>query len=61
MEDLKKNILTYEYKKYTLNKVITISPLENQIFSFITTVVDKYKLGTICRVAGGWVRDKVDN
>ena len=59
MENVKKNILTYEYKKFQINTSIQLTKKEEEIFSIIKKVVEKYKTNTVCRVAGGWVRDKV--
>lgn len=38
---------------------IGLTPNEEQIFNFIKMILKKYELKTICRVAGGWVRDKI--
>jgi hypothetical protein len=59
MDNVRKNILTYDLKKYALKSTIDVTKEESEIFSLLNKVVEKYKLGTVCRVAGGWVRDKV--
>jgi len=38
---------------------ITLNNYEKQLFKELLDIVDTKKLGTILRVAGGWVRDKV--
>jgi len=47
------------YKLAKLNTDIKITPLEESIFNLIRDVIREYNLGTVPRVAGGWVRDKV--
>ena len=57
-------LLKYEYKKpLNLNKKISLNEQENKIFSFIKNTLIKYNLfnKVICRIVGGWVRDKLLN
>ena len=57
-------LLKCEYKKpLNLNKKISLNEQENKIFSFIKNTLIKYNLfnKVICRVVGGWVRDKLLN
>ena len=57
-------LLNYEYKKHlNLNKKILLNEQENKIFSFIKNTLIKYNLfnKVICRIVGGWVRDKLLN
>jgi tRNA nucleotidyltransferase/poly(A) polymerase len=42
-----------------LNLEIDINDKEKQIFGLIKNVLTKYSKNTVCRVAGGWVRDKL--
>jgi hypothetical protein len=39
---------------------IVLTELEQRIFDRLLGAVDRYCPGTQLRVAGGWVRDKVD-
>ncbi len=53
----------YEYKfikpgKIT-NQSIALNDKENEIFSIIKDILKKHNKSTVCRVAGGWVRDKL--
>jgi hypothetical protein len=51
---------TYIYpKKTAILHPINLLDWEVKIFDIIKNTLDKYKKKTICRVAGGWVRDKV--
>ena len=51
------------YEKISNNKIIkdfSLNEKEKQIFSIILDIMKKNKLtSTVCRVAGGWVRDKL--
>lgn len=38
---------------------ITLTEREESLFNLFLEVVDHYQMGTVLRVAGGWVRDKV--
>ena len=52
----------YEYKTdLKLEKNFTLTEKETKIFSIIKKIIEKNNLKTICRVAGGWVRDKLLN
>ncbi len=52
----------YEYKTdLNLEKNFTLTEKETKIFSIIKEIIEKTNLKTICRVAGGWVRDKLLN
>lgn len=42
-----------------INDNIVLTTTEKRIFKFIIDVLDKHKLETVCRVAGGWIRDKL--
>lgn len=44
---------------YEVNTDIKLTQKEKDIFNFIIGVMQHYKKNTICRVAGGWVRDKL--
>ena len=50
----------YSYMKPTIHYPITILDWEMKIFKIIKETLIKYNKKTICRVAGGWVRDKVN-
>lgn len=61
-EKLESNKLIIYSKKSnnTLIKQITLNEKEKECFSIIMNILKKYNLNsTICRVAGGWVRDKL--
>ena len=51
------------YKKNSFNKLteeFALNETEKECFSIILNILKKYNLtSTICRVAGGWVRDKL--
>jgi hypothetical protein len=50
----------YEHKKpLVIYKTIYLQPWEEEIFNIIKKVLEKNNKKTVCRVAGGWVRDKV--
>jgi hypothetical protein len=53
-----KNTYIYPKKSATLHP-IHLQDWEIKIFDVIKTTLAKYNKKTICRVAGGWVRDKV--
>jgi len=38
---------------------IVLTPMENDLFNDITSMITAYGLPITVRVAGGWVRDKV--
>jgi tRNA nucleotidyltransferase (CCA-adding enzyme) len=46
-------------KPHSLLKKIEIDEKEKEIFSIIKNILKKYNKTTTCRVAGGWVRDKL--
>jgi tRNA nucleotidyltransferase (CCA-adding enzyme) len=55
-----KNLFTYEHLKPTkVLHQITLNQKETEIFEIIKSVLKKNNRKTICRVAGGWVRDKL--
>lgn len=55
-----KDLLEYNYiKPGKLVDKIDLNEKERQIFSIIKDVLKKHKKLTVCRVAGGWVRDKL--
>ncbi len=59
--ETQKKLFTYEHKKFDLREQITFTEKEKKIFEVIKKVVEKYGLQKVeCRVAGGWVRDKVN-
>jgi len=41
------------------NPVLTLSEKERELFELLLSVVAHFKLETVLRAAGGWVRDKV--
>jgi hypothetical protein len=50
----------YEHKKtQVILKQTYLSDKELEIFDIIKKVLKKHGRKTICRIAGGWVRDKV--
>ena len=52
----------YPYNKpKNLEKKVILTETENKIFEIIKKTLEKNNLKTICRVAGGWVRDKLLN
>ena len=55
----KTQLLTYNYVKPKLKNEIELTEKEKEIFSVVKNVLAKNNKNTICRVAGGWVRDKV--
>jgi tRNA nucleotidyltransferase/poly(A) polymerase len=56
------NLFLYPYiKPTTLSFNIQLNQKESQIFQIITSILKKHNKATICRVAGGWVRDKLLN
>ena len=62
MENNQKKLFSYEYKQFKLcdPDKIKFTEKEEKIFAVIKYVIEKNKLDKIeCRVAGGWVRDKV--
>jgi len=60
MEQQKK-LFTYEFRRFNINTTISLTQKEEKIFSIIKSVIQNYKLTDLeCRVAGGWVRDKVN-
>jgi len=60
MDNNQKKLFSYEFKTFKLNDKITFTNKEEKIFSIIKNVINKYNLNKVeCRVAGGWVRDKV--
>ncbi len=54
------NIFLYDINSYQIKEDISLNQKEIQIFSLINNVLQKNNKNTICRVAGGWVRDKVN-
>jgi hypothetical protein len=52
------NTYIYPKKVATLHK-ISLLDWEEKIFDIIKSTLAKNNKRTICRVAGGWVRDKV--
>lgn len=58
---INKNIFSYEINSYNIRENISLNQKEIEIFSLINNVLEKNNKKTICRVAGGWVRDKVKN
>lgn len=53
--------INYEFKKpEKLFLNIGLEEKETQIFEIIKKVLKKHNKTTVCRVAGGWVRDKVN-
>jgi hypothetical protein len=54
-----KNIFLYDINKFNINLNISINEKERAIFDLINSVLKKNNKNTTCRVAGGWVRDKV--
>lgn len=61
-ENIKKiNCLYKKYKPTILSddRTIILTQTENEIFDTIKSVLLENKLNTTCRVAGGWVRDKL--
>lgn len=54
-----KNIFLYDIKIFKICENISLNQKEIDIFSLINNVLIKNNKKTICRVAGGWVRDKV--
>jgi hypothetical protein len=38
---------------------IKLTPVEEEVFHTLKTYTEELKLNTVLRVAGGWVRDKV--
>ena len=54
-------VLTLEEQPlpYEVRTEITITQKESQIFAFILGVLQEHNRNTVCRVAGGWVRDKL--
>jgi tRNA nucleotidyltransferase (CCA-adding enzyme) len=62
LSDLQKLHKLYEYehkKPLVVFKEIHLQSWEVEIFDTIKKVLTKYDKKTICRVAGGWVRDKM--
>lgn len=59
MDNTRKKLFSYEYLTPKLNLKITLNEKEQKVFKLVKDVVEENKLGTTCRVAGGWVRDKV--
>ena len=65
INEIYKKLLSNEIIAYQLNtnnkiiKKITLNKKENEFFSIIINILKKNSLKTICRVAGGWVRDKL--
>jgi len=57
--NLQKNIFFYEINSYKIQDSIKLNDTEIKIFSLIKNILEKNNKKTICRVAGGWVRDKV--
>ena len=55
----KYNIFSYDILKYQIKEKIDLNENESKIFNTINEVLSKNNKNTICRVAGGWVRDKV--
>ncbi len=54
------SLLEYEYiRPDTLQKNISLNKKEEEIFAIIMGVLKKHDKQTTCRVAGGWVRDKL--
>lgn len=53
----------YNYEHYTpvLKHQIELTDKEKEIFGIIKEILMKNNKKTVCRVAGGWVRDKVNN
>jgi len=48
------------YKTMSHPQLVRLTPKEEQIFEVLTGTIKRYQLGgTIVRVAGGWVRDKL--
>ena len=57
---IKKHLFSYDFKTHKLLSTITISETENKIFNLILFILEKHNLkNVVCRVVGGWVRDKV--
>jgi len=54
-----KNIFLYDINSFQIQETIALNQKELDIFSLINNVLQKNDKNTICRVAGGWVRDKV--
>lgn len=46
--------------KYALVDKIQLTPQEIELFNMFTTFVNEENLNIVLRVAGGWVRDKVN-
>ena len=40
---------------------IKLTDVEKKLFEFLKKILDENKIKTVCRVAGGWVRDKLIN
>jgi len=45
---------------YEAGDAIELSEKEREVFAFLLQVNDAFALGCTLRVAGGWVRDKVE-
>jgi tRNA nucleotidyltransferase (CCA-adding enzyme) len=55
-----KNLYLYEHlKPQKVLHQISITQKEKEIFEIIKSVLKKNSKNTVCRVAGGWVRDKL--
>ena len=58
--ELNKLIIYPKNKNNTITQNFTLNETEKNCFSIIMDILKKYNLtSTICRVAGGWVRDKL--
>lgn len=55
-----KNIFQYEINSYPIKAKIELNEKEKEIFKLINSIILKNNKNTVCRVAGGWVRDKVN-
>jgi len=65
MEDNKYNkqnkLFDYEFKTYKVGSSINITDNEKKVFEIINMTLEKNNLKeVVCRVVGGWVRDKVN-
>lgn len=55
------SLTNYNLIKPQINETISLTEHEKEIFNIIKKVLHKHNKITVCRVAGGWVRDKVFN
>jgi hypothetical protein len=56
-----RNLFQYVHlKPMIIYKDIHLTDWEKEIFEIIKSVLHKNNKTTVCRVAGGWVRDKVN-